>query len=89
MQQTPKQVLKLWFVFLTYPTSFIALDFFWIGHVYHFHFALNKPATSHLRLDGDKKLYILILVLIVIITVDLQNGYIVDFISEQLSLDSV
>lgn len=44
-----------------------------------------KPATSYLRLDSDKKLFTLMLVVIITITVDSQIGYIADFIPEQLS----
>jgi hypothetical protein len=44
-----------------------------------------KPATIFLRLDRSKKLFTLMLVVIVTITVDSQIGYIADFIPEQLS----
>ena len=44
-----------------------------------------KPVTLHLRFDSDKKLFTLMLVVIVTITVDSQIGYIADFIPEQLS----
>jgi hypothetical protein len=44
-----------------------------------------KPATMFLRLDRTKKLFTLMLVVIVTITIDSQIGYIADFIPEQLS----
>jgi hypothetical protein len=44
-----------------------------------------KPATLYLRFDGYKKLFTLMLVVIVTITIDSQIGYIADFIPEQLS----
>ena len=44
-----------------------------------------KPATLYLRFDSDKKLFMLMLVVIVIITVDSQIGYIADFIPETIS----
>ena len=36
--ELPKQLLELWPVILRYGTSFIILDFFWIGHDYQFHY---------------------------------------------------
>lgn len=42
-------------------------------------------AAAYLELDSDKKLFTLILVAIVAITVDSQIGYIADFIPEQIS----
>ena len=44
-----------------------------------------KPATIFLRIDRSKRLFTLMLVVIVTITVDSQIGYIADFIPEQLS----
>ena len=44
-----------------------------------------KPATLHLRFHSDKKLFALMLIVIVTITVDSQIGIIADFIPEQLS----
>ena len=44
-----------------------------------------KPCTLYLRFDGYKKLFTLMLVVIVTITIDSQIGYIADFIPEQLS----
>jgi hypothetical protein len=44
-----------------------------------------KPSTLYLRFDGYKKLFTLMLVVIVTITIDSQIGYIADFIPEQLS----
>jgi hypothetical protein len=46
-----------------------------------------KPATSYLRFDSDKKLFTLMLVIIVTISVESQIGYIADFIPKQLSSD--
>ena len=46
---------------------------------------LIKPATLYSRFDSDKKLFILMLVVIVTITVDSQIGYMADFIPEQMS----
>jgi uncharacterized membrane protein len=36
--ELPKQLLELWPVILSYETSFIILDFFWIGHDYQFQY---------------------------------------------------
>ena len=36
--ELPKQLIELWPVILSYGTSFIILDFFWIGHDYQFHY---------------------------------------------------
>jgi hypothetical protein len=44
-----------------------------------------KPATLYLKFDGYKKLFTLMLVVIITITIDSQIGYIADFIPEQLS----
>jgi hypothetical protein len=44
-----------------------------------------KPAAVYLKLDSDKKLFTLMLIVIVTITIDSQIGYIADFIPEQLS----
>jgi hypothetical protein len=44
-----------------------------------------KPTTSYLKIDSNKKLLTLMLVVIVTITVESQIGYIADFIPEQLS----
>jgi hypothetical protein len=46
-----------------------------------------KPATAYLRFDSDKKLFTLMLVIIVTISVESQIGYIADFIPKQLSSD--
>ena len=44
-----------------------------------------KPATKYLRFDSDKKLFTLMLIVIVAITIDFLIGNIADFIPEQLS----
>ena len=44
-----------------------------------------KPATAYLRFNSDKKLFVLMLVVIVSITIDLQIGNIADFVPEQIS----
>jgi hypothetical protein len=44
-----------------------------------------KPAILYLKFDGYKKLFTLMLVVIITITIDSQIGYIADFIPEQLS----
>lgn len=44
-----------------------------------------KPTAAYLRFNSDKKLFTLMLVVIVTITIDSQIGYIADFIPEQLS----
>lgn len=46
---------------------------------------LIKPATLYSRFDSDKKLFMLMLVVIIVITVDSQIGVVADFISEQIS----
>ncbi len=45
-------------------------------------------ATAYLGLASDKKLFTLMLVMIVTITIDSQIGYIADFIPQQLSSDT-
>jgi MFS family permease len=47
-----------------------------------------KPAAVYLKLDSDKKLFTLMLIVIVTITIDSQIGYIADFIPEQVSSDA-
>lgn len=44
-----------------------------------------KPNMAYLQFDSDKKLFALMLVVIVTITIDSQIGYLADFIPEQLS----
>ena len=44
-----------------------------------------KPTTAYLKLDSDKKLFTLMLVVTVIIILDSQIGYISDFIPETIS----
>ena len=46
---------------------------------------LIKPATLYSRFDSDKKLFMFMLVVIVVITVDSQIGIVADFIPEQIS----
>ena len=46
---------------------------------------LIKPATLYSRFDSDKKLFMFMLVVIVVITVDSQIGVVADFIPEQIS----
>lgn len=47
-----------------------------------------KPATAYLRFASDKKLFTLMLIVIVAITIDFLIGNVADFIPEQISSQS-
>ena len=45
----------------------------------------KNTAPLFLRLDGSKRLFMLMLVTIIVITIDSEIGYVADFIPEQIS----